>query len=154
LNASDVRGRCLNLPYVNVLIDSTRYYQNSDTDCVGSHLKVTNNFYRRSRNDELRVSAVSCSFSRNSEKSPSPMQANNSRKGGDTSHLTLRVHPRPTYIFTCVSGLLFSSDFLSRDNDNLRTLFRNVDQNILSTLKLAFAGNDTTRSDSESLPLA
>ena len=69
-------------------------------------------------------------------------------------HLTLRAHPWPTHVFTCVSGLYLSSDFLSRDNDNLGTLFRIVRKNILSTLKLAFEGTDTTGSDFERHPLA
>jgi hypothetical protein len=46
-----------------------------------------------------------------------------------------------------------SNDFLSRGNDNLGTLFRIAHKNILSTLKLAFEGTDTTGSNFERHPL-
>jgi len=51
-------------------------------------------------------------------------------------HLTLRADPWPTHIFTYVSGLYLSNDFLSRGNDNFGTSFHIVHKNILSTLKL------------------
>jgi hypothetical protein len=113
LNASNVRGRCWNPPYLNVLIDRTRIATRI-MSAVSWKWPIISTGLAEIMHSELEQSTVRSVVIQRKVHLP----CKQTTAGRALIHLTLRAHPWPTHIFTCVSGLYLSNDFLSRGNDN------------------------------------